>query len=390
MAPFGNSDPVRTKWTSGGLDRKKQEDVKLLAGRDYVVIEPDDEDDYFTFPAEPASVFGVLRHSWVVIRRRVPYVPVLKGVALPSGAKQREDNARYFSVFFRPWTLCASNDVHIPHLATLGYTYMPTLLPLQRKRLRTRSKTKPSTVSEIHSFAKSWSAYLKEGVVSEHAARLITSVLVNTMGRGNTEQEQEGDTADKSDIDDEIPPLQLSAEDFRAIMNRSRVDTRSDTRTSTEEVSTVPKAPAPKKQSRRKTDHQHALHLIDSLWATRGVSSSDAPRAQRGPMHMSRARDHLSARNASKEANTHGARPYAQKLLPSASLHVPREDVLLREWLRELQTREVKPTKEQEAFLQTVVERLIFEAYEEQADRVGRTPDNEPMFDMIHGVPGAS
>ena len=111
LGPPSSSDTTpRTQWTDAGrhiLGTAKLEDgkTKLSPGLHYTVIEPQNNgDDYWVFPREPKAIYETLRHSWVIVRRKRPHVPVLQGAKVPSATTSPNDSAKYFSLFFRPWT----------------------------------------------------------------------------------------------------------------------------------------------------------------------------------------------------------------------------------------------------------------------------------------------
>ena len=94
LGPPSSSDATpRTEWTDAGrqiLATASLEDgkTKLSPGLHYRVIEPQNNgDEYWVFPREPKAVYEVLRHSWVIVRRSRPHVPVLQGAQVPSAAK---------------------------------------------------------------------------------------------------------------------------------------------------------------------------------------------------------------------------------------------------------------------------------------------------------------
>jgi hypothetical protein len=102
--------------------------TKCQAGKHFVVSEPEGE-EYVTFPDKPENIYKNLRHLWVLRRRNRPIAPVLEGAALPRQGRSQEQNAKYCSVFFRPWTLLddatTSSEwpewcVDVPHLRQLG------------------------------------------------------------------------------------------------------------------------------------------------------------------------------------------------------------------------------------------------------------------------------
>ena len=104
-------------------------------------------------------------------------------------------------------------------------------------------------------------------------------------------------------------------------------------------------------------------------------------------MHESSVRDHVAARSQRQDegADDH---PYAAKTLPSVQLYNEARVQGLDAWLTELKTRDEAPTPEQSAFLSSVVKRLALERQVETR-REARSEDGEPLFDMVHGVPGA-
>ena len=118
-----NEMEARTKWTDEGKRVIGQPDFKnglvTLKPRDhYVVLERSDA-LYYTFPEEPTAIYGMLRHTWVIVRRNRPHVPILEGVPLPSSSRAAEENAKSFSIFFRPWTL-DGHTLEVPHITRLG------------------------------------------------------------------------------------------------------------------------------------------------------------------------------------------------------------------------------------------------------------------------------
>ena len=105
-----------------------------------VVLDPPVEgQDYWVFPHE------VLRHSWVIVRLRRPYVPVLQGAKVPNAATSPTDSAKYFSLFFRPWTF-QSCDAGIPHISMLGLQHLnDSSTDMSRLPVRSYSGAKPRT-----------------------------------------------------------------------------------------------------------------------------------------------------------------------------------------------------------------------------------------------------
>ena len=78
-------------------------DGKTVAkpGIHFTAIE-DAGDGYYLFPEQPEEIYRVFRHSWVLVRKRIPNVVVIEGLKLPSGARSAVFNSQYCSLFFRP------------------------------------------------------------------------------------------------------------------------------------------------------------------------------------------------------------------------------------------------------------------------------------------------
>ena len=138
----------------------------LRPGDHYTVVESS-TGEYHTFPEAPQKVYAKFRHAWVLVRNKRPYVPVLEGAPLPSPARRSEDNAKYFSVFFRPWTLLAGSE-DVPELQHLGippaqlrgfYDRAPAGI---RRRLR-GPQPPPQSIptQEAQRWAAAWEEYLR-------------------------------------------------------------------------------------------------------------------------------------------------------------------------------------------------------------------------------------
>ena len=62
-----------------------------------------------------------LVENWVMVRRRIPIVPVMHGCPTPAGKRRnRERTSTIFLTYFRPWTLVKewATD-HVPHVASV-------------------------------------------------------------------------------------------------------------------------------------------------------------------------------------------------------------------------------------------------------------------------------
>ena len=68
-------------------ESKKQREVDLIAGEDYIVKDVEDEEtsDWLPFPDCPAT--SAFRHEWIMVAHHRPVVPVFEGCPLPKFGK---------------------------------------------------------------------------------------------------------------------------------------------------------------------------------------------------------------------------------------------------------------------------------------------------------------
>ena len=219
---YGTRTP-RTEWTSQGYAASKGGQFRhnnnlVRPGIHYVVIEVADN-EYYTF-ADIRSL-EKLRHSFVIERRPRPVVPVIEGLPLPSPSKGKDYNARYLNAFFRPWTLFGDTDhaalddlfrkrgaQNVPHLSVLG-------IPLDN------AMGEATALHEVVDHDKALRSYIVQGVVSNHAAQLMQTLLLNSLC-GHDATIDVNDEADKSDVDEEIPAMAMSAAEFKSLLARQQ------------------------------------------------------------------------------------------------------------------------------------------------------------------------
>ena len=79
--------------------------------------------------------------------------------------------------------------------------------------------------------------------------------------------------------------------------------------------------------------------------------------------------------------------PYSGKTLPRADLYPLHNAGKLQDWITSLMSRDIRPTEEQRAVLEALVERVEIEATEEQSNTRERS-EGEPLFGLVHGFPG--
>jgi hypothetical protein len=178
---------------------------------------------------------------------------VLEGAKVPNATTSPTDSAKYFSLFFRPWTFvvnrrsqfseiesCTTGDTGISHFAMLGLQHLragpndaaeqkpccavtaPTSQPIYHKKLNSPEKPEePGTCKSQSNFPASWPFFLQTGVHSYEAAQLIRTLLTNAMPTRDI-TEEDCAKADESGADEEIPALVWRPEDMRALLQRGQ------------------------------------------------------------------------------------------------------------------------------------------------------------------------
>ena len=202
----------RTEWTEAGkqlIKTKEYNDGKHTARPEvhYKAIDPPVSSEYFLFPKE----IQVFRHAWALVRKRRPDVVVIDGLPLPSVNKGSLFNAKYCSLFFRPWTL-AKGDATVPHLSYLGLkkSSLQQELAAPKKIGKKRPAAPPAPLQDKIDWGSAWSEYVRGNVVSESAARLIKSFLLNTMAASGGAADEAESEADATEDESELPPMKVS------------------------------------------------------------------------------------------------------------------------------------------------------------------------------------
>ena len=160
-----------------------------------------DPSKYLSFPELAAS--EKLRHSVIMVKRKIPRVPQPSGTPLPTMHLSEEERGRIFSVFLRPWMLSDQHaSAHVPLLANIDILVSDVLHTLQlqydlqekpptRKRLRAKQPSAAYTSGKSlvqfplvdsdnkpfhRSYAEAWKDYRCGHVVSKYAARIIQQI----------------------------------------------------------------------------------------------------------------------------------------------------------------------------------------------------------------------
>ena len=108
-----------TRTTCGGKRFFLNE--KFMCGQPHWISFP--ERDCFKDNREYQS----LRHSWILIERSYPMVPCAENTPLPNRKQSKQQRAKLFSVYLRPWTLLASEATWSkPYIADLDIVHSET------------------------------------------------------------------------------------------------------------------------------------------------------------------------------------------------------------------------------------------------------------------------
>ena len=119
-------------------DPKSQE--RPVAGRDFFLNEKFmcGQPHWISFPERDCfkdnREYQSLRHSWILIERSYPMVPCAENTPLPNRKQSKQQRAKLFSVYLRPWTLLASE-------ATSSKPYVERFFFLRRQEHRTGVQT---------------------------------------------------------------------------------------------------------------------------------------------------------------------------------------------------------------------------------------------------------
>ena len=189
-------------------------------------------------------------------------MPVLEGSKVPGPQTAPEDTAKYCSLFFRPWSLIA-DTIRVPYLANMAFTRDSRAQALEQKtEIKRRRLTGKQEVRSIN-WKQTWTEYIREDVVSKHAARIIQTFLVNSLSGSSNIHSAEDDNVDDSDADADIPPSTFTREEAQALLNRD-----------------LPTQLTGDKKKTRKSayadQYGRAMHISSCLWSSGAVRSASA------------------------------------------------------------------------------------------------------------------
>ena len=282
-------------------------------------------------------------------RRQEPVVPFPSLCPLPKSDMPADTQARFLNVYLRPWTLDAADaSLHVPHITALD---LP-ISSLQASKPRRRLLQKTAPADRSHSAA--WRDYATQHAVSEHAARTIRNFLAAAECTPD-EEDLEQDKKEKQCA--EVDTTWVDVATVRRLSEGGGFQYSSRT------------APAVRnivQQWRTNADAEQVADLarcagVPDPKEALGAGAGDAPQERPGEAR----------------AQPAVACVYGKLSAQAAAL-----------WLRNLHDPSTlaRPSEEQQAFLQAVIDRCLREACEEAEDKPFRS---EPLRTFLHGVPGA-
>ena len=124
----------RTEWTDEGFahyeaHKNDEAPVPLEPGKHYILRSmgaiPDDE--YYAYPDAPN--LQRFRHEWVLKRRERPVTPAPSAAPMPNFKRSKEESARIWSVYLRPWVLSRTHGQVFRILSQYGQDCSKAAIP---------------------------------------------------------------------------------------------------------------------------------------------------------------------------------------------------------------------------------------------------------------------
>jgi hypothetical protein len=388
----------QTAWTEKGLEVVKTKAYKdgndvAKPGIHFVVVAPEGS-EYYTFPEHPADIYSVFRHAWVLIRKKRPDVVIIEGLKMPSSARSDIENAKYCSLFFRPWTLL-NGDVQVPHLALLGcsQTVLRQAFDVSRTPAsKARKAPDPQThsVQEHVQWHTTWNAYVRGHVVSHTAAQLIQSFLLKTLAvSGGHENNDEHSEADKSDEDTDVLPLRLSRAGLKEVLAPACLASGAENKSAAddEQHPASGKLKRGLKRHSLQSEYDRSIRTGCAVWATPETGKAADERKAPGHMFEDKVEEILAGKRTSTAEAESSHAPFDEQRNAAATWDASDAERTLDSTLASILAAEERPNAEQAAILQHVVRRLKLEVMEQRQRRIGSSVQ-QPLLDVVHGFPG--
>jgi len=340
-----------------------------LTGIHFVVVLPEDH-SYYTFPEHPVAIYSVFRHAWVLIRKKRPDVVVIEGLKMPSTARSDIENAKYCSLFFRPWTLL-NGDMLVPHLALLGCgrTVLQQVYEVSRKPVSKTSKGVPTHSAQQHvQWHATWNAYVRGHVVSYTAAELIQSFLLKTLAASGGQQNDDANSeADKSEDDTDLLPLKLSRAGLKQVLAPSSIaaDCGDVSGEDGDKKSTGAKLRRGLKRKSLQNEYDRSIRTGCAVWATPESRRSAEDRREPGHMFENKVEEILSSKRASNAQPKSSNAPFDNDRNAAATWATNNADITLDSCMASIMAAVEHPNAEQALFLKHFILRSNVEALEQ-------------------------
>ena len=355
-----------------------------------------DPEKYISYPARDET--EIMRHHFVMVRRKIPFVPRPDGTPLPTSALDQEERGRIFSAYLRPWVLHAEDATpHVPLLEDLDLLVSDVLelfrsvanensKPCVRRRLRYKqtSTSRGSTLSSLgykdskgsplrRSWWDSWKDYRMHHVVSNWAVRAIqhfnASQLADTLEKAEADDEMGNKRErDRNPYDNSWMRLEVVRELLQGSDSAERRRGGKDDR--------KPLSP-----------HAHQIEaskaITEDLW---NVPESTLRSFSIGNKRASVPLEKEKQASEKKEESHEQLR--SRKGKETALSYGGLTERVARTWMTNLTDPQNKkrPSEEQLACLQKIVDRCLQEHKEHGRNVKFRS---EPLRMVLHGVPGA-
>lgn len=386
---------ARTEWTEEGLQLIKSKayrnnEIVAKPGLHYEVLPPSD-DSYVLFPESPANIYKNFRHAWVLVRKTRPNVVMIEGLKLPSARQTTSYNAKYCSLFFKPWTLL-HGFADVPHLSLLGFTtHALSIVYKSTDASRDVQKAGPAksiagsaAITDNIRWHEAWNAYVRGNVISKSAAKLIQSFLLKTLTGADTGGREADSEEEASENEDSLPALKLTSSNLKNLLTPAPApddDSNDDKKGLGVRLRATSRKKALQKQ------YVTSMRLCEKIWSSQTSTLPGGNRTLPGHMYANSIEEHKAARRAMRRDQAKRVEPFDRERNAAAVWVSSKTGHTLDEVLRNIQNQDEHPTAEQMAFLVHFVQRLKLELREQQTNTINQSA-SEPLLDLNHGFPG--
>ena len=354
-----------------------------------------DPEKYISYPARVET--EILRHHFVMVRRKIPYVPRPDGTPLPTSSLEKDERGRIFSAYLRPWVLHADDATpHVPLLEDLDLL-VSDILELFRNvddektrssiRRRLRYKQPPTcrgrTLSSLgykdcngsllrRSWWDAWKDYRMHHVVSNWAVRAIqhfnASQLADSLEKAEADDELNNKRErDRNPYDNSWMKLDVVRDLLRGSDSAER---RRNNRDDKKPLSSLGQ------------QIEAAKAITENLWNVPDKALQSFSVANK------RASVAVDRGKASDKKEEPPEQPRSRRSKEAALSYGGLNERVARTWITNLTDPKNKktPSEEQLVCIQKIVDRCLHESKEHGRNQEFRS---EPLRMVLHGVPGA-